>query len=44
MLSPEDSMVSCTDSEYEMEAEGDLDCKALPPTSDDKATALQMTH
>ena len=37
MSSSEDSAVSCTDSEYEMEAESDLDCKASPPTSDDEA-------
>ena len=40
MSSPEDSAVSCTDSEYEMEAESDLDRKASPPTSDDEATAF----
>ena len=37
MSSSEDSAVSCTDSEYEMEVESDLDRKALPPTSDDEA-------
>ena len=40
MSSSEDSVVSCTDSGYEMEAESDLDCKASPPTSDDEATAF----
>ena len=39
MSSSEDSAVSCTDSEYEMEAESDLDRKASPPTSDE-ATAF----
>ena len=40
MSSHEGSAVSCTDSEYEMEAESDLDRKASPPTSDDEATAF----
>ena len=40
MSSSEDSVVSCTDSGYEMEAESDLDRKASPPTSDDEATAF----
>ena len=40
MSSPEDWAVSCTDSEYEMEAESDLDRKASPPTSNDEATAF----
>ena len=40
MPSSEDSAVSCTDSEYEMEAESDLDREASPPTSDDEATAF----
>ena len=40
MSSSEDSAVSCTDSEYEMETESDLDHEASPPTSDDEATAF----
>ena len=40
MSSSEDSAVRCTDSEYEMEAESDLDREASPPTSDDKAAAF----
>ena len=40
MSSSEDSAVSCTDSEYEMEAESDLDREASPPTSDAEATAF----
>ena len=39
MSSSEDSVV-CTDSEYEMEAESDLNRKASPVTSDDKVTAF----
>ena len=40
MSSSEDSAVSYTDSEYEMEAEGDFNHEASPPTSDDEATAF----
>ena len=40
MSSSEDSAVSCTDSEYEMDAESDLDREASPPTSDDEPTAF----
>ena len=39
MSSSEDSVV-CTDSEYEMEAESDLNRKASPVTSDDEVTAF----
>lgn len=39
MSSSEDSTVSYTDSEYEIEAESDLDRGASPPTSDDEANA-----
>ena len=39
MSSSEDSAV-CTDSEYEMEEESDLNCKASPVTSDDEVTAF----
>ena len=40
MSSSEDSAVSYTDSEYEMEAEGDFNHEASPSTSDDEATAF----
>ena len=40
MSSSEDSAESYTDSEYEIEAEGDLDLKVSPPTSDDEANAI----
>ena len=40
MSSSEDSAVSYTDSEYEVEAEGDFNHEALPPTSDDEVTAF----
>ena len=40
MSSSEDSAVSYTDSEYEMEAEGDFNLEASPPTSNDEATAF----
>ena len=40
MSSSEDSAVSCTNSEYQMEAESDFDCEASPPPSDDEATAF----
>ena len=40
MSSSEDSAVSYTDSEYEMEAEGNFNHEASPPTSDDEATAF----
>ena len=40
MSSSEDSAVSCTDPEYEMEAESNLDREASPPTSDGEATAF----
>ena len=40
MSSSEDSAVSCTNSEYEMEVESDFDREASPPTCDDKATAF----
>ena len=40
MSSSEDSAVSYTDSEYKVEAEGDFNHEASPPTSDDEATAF----
>ena len=39
MSSSENSAESYTDSEYEIEAEGDLDLEVSPPTSDDEANA-----
>ena len=42
MSSPEDSAVSCTDSEYEMEAESDLDDEATA-FADDPLADVEWT-